>query len=63
MSTCNLFEMVHNIWLQHFGKTTRCLFIATFDDYVRAFRQSASYKVYLNGGRCGKGLGRDELKL
>ncbi len=27
------------------------------------FRQNASYRVYLNGGRCEKGLGRDELKL
>jgi hypothetical protein len=27
------------------------------------FRQSASYRVYLNGRRCGKGLTRDELKL
>ncbi len=63
MSTCNLFKIVHNIWLQHSGKTTQCLFIVTFDDYVREFKQSASYKVYLNGGRCGKGPKRDELKL
>jgi hypothetical protein len=35
----------------------------TSDDYVKAFKQNAPYNVYLNGGRCGKGLGRDELKL
>jgi hypothetical protein len=27
------------------------------------FKQSASYRVYLNGGKCGEGCGRDELKL
>jgi hypothetical protein len=27
------------------------------------FRQSASYKVYLNGGRCKEGPSRDELRL
>jgi hypothetical protein len=63
MPTCNLFETVHNIWLQQSKKSVQCLFIATSDDYVRAFRQSAFYKVYLNGGRCGKGPSRDELKL
>jgi hypothetical protein len=26
------------------------------------FKQSASYKVYLNGGRCGEGPSKDELK-
>ncbi len=63
MSTCNLFEIVHSLWIHQFKKSVGCLFIATSDDYVRAFRQSASYRVYLNGGRCGKGLGRDELRL
>jgi hypothetical protein len=63
MPTCNLFEIVHNIWLQQSGKSVRCLLITTFYDYVTAFRQSAFYKVYLNGGRCEEGIGRDELKL
>jgi hypothetical protein len=35
----------------------------TFDDYVKAFIKSASYRIYLNGGRCGKGPGKDELRL
>jgi hypothetical protein len=35
----------------------------TYDDYVKAFKQSASYKVYLNGGRYGEGPGRDKLRL
>ncbi len=63
MPTCNLSKIVHNIWLQQFGKSDGCLYIATFDDYVKAFKQSASYKVYLNGGGCGKVFGMDELKL
>ncbi len=40
-----------------------CFFITTFYDYVKAFKQNAFYMVYLNGGRCEEGLGRDELKL
>jgi hypothetical protein len=63
MPTCNLFETIHNIWLQQFGKSVRCFFIMTYDDYVKAFKQSASYKVYLNGGRYGEGPGRDKLRL
>ncbi len=41
----------------------QCLFVANFDDYVKVFKQSASYKVYLNGGRCKEGLAKDELRL
>ncbi len=40
-----------------------CLIVVISNDYVRAFRQSVFYKVYLNGGRCGEGHGKDELKL
>ncbi len=35
----------------------------TFDNYVRVFKKNASYIIYLNGGRCGKGFSRDELRL
>ncbi len=63
MSTYNLLEIVHNIWLQQFGKNVKCLFVVTSNDYVKVFRQSAFYKVYLNGGRCGEGPGKNELKL
>jgi hypothetical protein len=34
MSTCNLFETVHNIWLQKSWKRGTCFFAATFDDYM-----------------------------
>jgi hypothetical protein len=63
MSTYNTYEIIHTIWLHQFKKSVKCLFVVTFDDYVRAFRQCAFYKVYLNGQRRGKNLGRDELKL
>ncbi len=63
MPTCNLFETIHNIWLQQFGKSVRRFFIVTYDDYVKAFKQSASYRVYLNGGRRGEGLSRNESRL
>jgi hypothetical protein len=58
-----MFKTFHNIWLQQSGKNVECLFIVIFDDYVRAFKQSASYKVYLNGGRCERGRAKDELRL
>jgi hypothetical protein len=38
MPTCNLVETMHNIWLQQLGKHGTCLFIATSDDYVWAFK-------------------------
>jgi hypothetical protein len=63
MLTCNLFEIIHNIWLQQFGESVGCLFVVTSNDYVSVYRQNASYRVYLNGGRSKKGLGRDELRL
>jgi len=56
MLICNLFETIHNIWLQRYGKKGRYLFTMTFDDYVHAL-----YYVYLNGGRCGEGPNKDEL--
>jgi hypothetical protein len=63
MPTCNLSKTIHNIWLQYLRKIVRCFFVATFDDYVKVFKQSASYKVYLNGGRCKEGLAKDKLRL
>ncbi len=35
----------------------------TFDDYLREFKKMYLYSIYLNGGRCGEGPSRDELKL
>jgi hypothetical protein len=63
MLTCNLFETIHIIWLQQYGKKGGWLLTMIFDDYVCALKQSASYNVYLNGGRCKKGPNKDELRL
>jgi len=41
MSTYNMYEIFHNIWLQQFEKNVGCFFVATSDDYLKAFRQSA----------------------
>jgi hypothetical protein len=58
-----MFETFHNICLQQYGKSVECFFVAILNNYVRAFRQNASYKVYLNGGKCREGLAKDELRL
>ncbi len=49
MLTHNVSETIHNIWLQQSGKCVGCLFVVTFDDYIKVFKQNASYRVYLNG--------------
>jgi hypothetical protein len=61
MPTCNFAKIVHNILLQQLGKHDTCLYIATFDDYIRAFKQSTLYKQYLQGSPSSHGLDRNEL--
>jgi len=61
MPTCNLAKIVHNILLQQLGKHDTCLYIATFDNYIRAFKQSTLYKQYLQGSPSSHGLDRNEL--
>jgi len=34
MPTCNLFETIHNIWLQQSSKRGTCFFIAMFNDFA-----------------------------
>jgi len=63
MLTCNLFETVHNIWLQQFGHRGTYLFTATFNDYVQTFKQSSLYYTFLEGGASGIGLDKNELRL
>ncbi len=64
MPTCNLSKIiVHNIWLQQFGKRGGWFYVVTFDNYVHDFKQSALYMVYLNGGNCKKGLDKVGLQL
>ena len=39
MPSCNLSETVHNKWLQQSGNRGSDLYVATVDDFVRAFKQ------------------------
>jgi hypothetical protein len=39
MLTYNMFETIHNILSQEYGKKGSCLCATTLNDYVRAFRQ------------------------
>jgi hypothetical protein len=63
MPICNLFEIVHNIWLQQYGKRGGCVYPTTSNDYVHTFRQCAFYMVYLNGGSYEKGRDKGGLQL
>ena len=63
MPSCNLAETVHNKWLQQSGNCGNDLYVATVDDFVRAFMQVVAYYQYLNGERGGTGLGKEELLL
>lgn len=50
--TYNLAEIMHNKWMQaswrHVSNVD--LFVATCDDWVRAFMQMTNYRAYLCGG-------------
>ena len=63
MPSCNLAETVHNKWLQQSGHRGKDPYVATVDDYVRAFMQCVSYYQYLKGDRAGTGPSKEELKL
>jgi hypothetical protein len=63
MPTCNLSELIHNIWLQQFVKRGAYLYVTTLDDYVQTFKQSAMYYVFLHQGHFKTSLDKDELCL
>ncbi len=46
---CNLFETIHNTWLQQSGKKGNDIFDATIDDLVRALEEQIRYKTRLMG--------------
>ena len=50
-------------WLQQSGNRGNDLYVATVDDFVRAFMQVVAYYQYLNGERGGTSLGKEELLL
>ena len=63
MPSCNLAETVHNKWLQASGNKGGDLYVATVDDYIRAFLQVVAYYQFLKGGVGGMGPSREELRL
>ena len=63
MPSCNLSETIHNKWLQASGKRGTDLYVATCDDWVRAFMQMTNYWVYLRGGLGASGPSHQDLKL
>jgi hypothetical protein len=63
MPTCNLVEIVHNIWLQKLRKCSTSFYTVICNDYVWAFKQSTLYQHYLQGGPFEHGLDRNELLL
>ncbi len=63
MSTSNLSETFHNIWLQQFGNKGICFFVATSNGYVRTLGQSSLYHAFLQGGVFGIGPKKNEFHL
>ena len=63
MPSCNLAETVHNKWLQASGNKGGDLYVATVDDYIRAFLQVVAYYQFLKGGIGGVGPNKEKLKL
>ncbi len=63
MPTCNLLETMHNVWLQQSRKRGTCLYIATSNEYVWAFKQSTLYSHFKQGGQLGQGHNKSELFL
>jgi len=63
MPSCNLAETIHNKWLQQSRKRGNDLYVATVDDYVRAFMQMVQYYQFLKGDNLGTGPRKAELHL
>ena len=63
MPTCNLAETIHNKWLQQSSKHGTDLYVATNDDFVRAFMQMVRYYQYLKGNHAGTCPRKEELLL
>jgi hypothetical protein len=61
--TYNLFETIHNIWLQQFGKRGTYFFATTSNDYMWTFKQSSLYYAFWQGGAYGTNPDKNELHL
>ena len=59
----NLFERVHNKWLQASGGKMIDMYHATVDDFARAALQSLFFFNYLCGGPVRIGPNKTELQL
>jgi hypothetical protein len=63
MPSCNLAETVHNTWHQQSGSYGNDLYVATMDDFVRAFMQVSRYYQFFKDDLIGIGPGKEELML
>jgi hypothetical protein len=63
MPSCNLAESIHNKWKHQSGDRGNDLYVATVDDFVRAFMQCSAYSQILKGDNPGTGPSKEELKL
>jgi hypothetical protein len=63
MPSCNLAESMHHKWNQQSSNRGNDLYIATVDDFIRAFMQVVRYYQYLKGDQAGTGPGKEELQL
>jgi hypothetical protein len=63
MPSCNLAESIHNKWPQASGNNGGDLYVATVDDFVRAFLQVVNYYQFLKSDVGGTGPTKKELKL
>jgi hypothetical protein len=63
MLTCNLFEKIHNSWLQQSKKKNKDFFYAIVDDLIRVLEQQTCYKMHLMGKLRGARPYRTQLRL
>jgi hypothetical protein len=54
---------MHHKWNQQSSNRGSDLYIATVDDFIRAFMQVVRYYQYPKGDRVGTGPGKEELQL
>jgi hypothetical protein len=63
MPPYNLVESIHNKCKQQSGDRGSDLYVATVDDFVRAFMQCSAYYQFLKGDNPGTRPSKEELKL
>ena len=63
MFNCNIAESIHNKWLQASDNKGGDVYVATVNDYIRAFLQVMAYHQFLKGGVGGDGPSKEKLML